>query len=255
MAVSSCYPIYYPESGEPNVKTVMITGAAGTIGQILMHRLAGSYDLRGLDRSPGPGVTDIANIADYAGLLPHLAGMDVVIHLAGNAGTGPWEATVESNIVGVRQTFEAARVQGVGRVIFASTYLVTHYYDLEPYASIIAGGPRPPDFQPLNPRSPLRPAGEYGASKVFGEALGRHYAEAYGLSVICLRFCHVGKVEGASYPRELRHADLEQMIRRCIDVPDLRFGIYYCISRHKNGVWDLSDGERDLGYRPVEEES
>ncbi|MSP14697.1 MAG: NAD(P)-dependent oxidoreductase [Chloroflexi bacterium] len=236
-----------------NLKTVLITGAAGTIGQILLSRLAGSYNLKGLDRFAGPGVTDIANIADFPDLLPHLAGVDVVIHLAGNAGSGPWEVILESNIVGVRHTFEAARLQGVSRVIFASTYLVTYVYDEEPYASVIAGGARPPDFQPISPRSLLRPAGEYGASKAFGEALGRFYADKYGLSVLCLRFCHVGKVEGARYPRELRHDDLEQMIRRCIDVPDLRFGIYYCISAHKQSVWDLSDGERDLGYRPVED--
>ena len=37
----------------------------------------------------------------------------------------------------------------------------------------------------------MRPEGIYGAAKVFGEALGRYYSDAYGLSVLCVR---IGRV-------------------------------------------------------------
>ena len=31
-----------------------------------------------------------------------------------------------------------------------------------------------------------RPQGLYGTTKVWGEALGRHFADTYGLSVLCV---------------------------------------------------------------------
>src|SRR3712207_7314578 len=33
----------------------------------------------------------------------------------------------------------------------------------------------------------IRPDSLYGVSKVYGEALGRHYVDQHGLSVVCLR--------------------------------------------------------------------
>ena len=43
----------------------------------------------------------------------------------------------------------------------------------------------------LTHQTPIRPSGIYGASKVWGEALARHYADTTDLSIICLRIGHV----------------------------------------------------------------
>ena len=41
--------------------------------------------------------------------------------------------------------------------------------------------------EPLDGDQPPRPDGLYGASKVWGEALGRMYVDKFGLEVVCLR--------------------------------------------------------------------
>ena len=59
---------------------------------------------------------------------------------------------------------------------------------------------------PLDGSYPPRPDGLYGASKVFGEALGRMYVDRFGLSVVALR---IGSFQPR--PRERRElVDLAQ---------------------------------------------
>jgi NAD dependent epimerase/dehydratase family len=62
--------------------------------------------------------------------------------------------------------------QGVRRVVFASSIHVTGFY---------------PAGRPTSPTDPVRPDTWYGVSKVYGEAVGRLYADKHGLSVVCLR--------------------------------------------------------------------
>ena len=66
---------------EEQMKTVLITGAAGMIGQVLMRRLADDYALRGIDVRPAAGIAS-ASVADYEALLPYLEGVDAVAFLA-----------------------------------------------------------------------------------------------------------------------------------------------------------------------------
>ena len=102
---------------------------------------------------------------------------------------------------------------------------------------------------------PLRPRGLYSATKAWGEALGRAYAEFSDLSVICLR---VGKVEIDDVPLSSRnaaiwcsHRDIVQMIRRSIEAPaSLKFGVYFAVSDNPNNYRDWSNAHDDLGYTP-----
>ena len=77
------------------------------------------------------------------------------------------------NSLGTYCLYEACVRRGCGRVVFASTNHVTGMYEKE-------GIPTDPDM-------PVRPDSFYGASKAHGEALGRYYADHFGLAVICLR--------------------------------------------------------------------
>ena len=235
------------------MKTVLITGAAGMIGQMLLRRLADTYELRGLDIRPAEDVSTVS-VADYTSLLPHLAGVDVAVHLAAMASpTTPWEEVLEHNIIGTRNLFEAARAQAVPRVVFASSHQSTLGYEQEePYASVIAGRARSSDITLIRPDMPFRPSGFYGASKAFGEILGRVYADHYGLSVLCIRIVQVNRENRPHGARWFSHNDVEQMVRRCIETEDITFGIYYGVSDNSGAVWDLSNAERDLGYRPTD---
>ena len=107
---------------------------------------------------------------------------------------------MRSNIVGAYHVFEAARIAGVTRVIFASSGATVSGWEREPPLSALVAGryDEAGTIRPLTHETPLRPSGLYGASKVWGEALARHYADAHGLSVICLRIDLANSVSLAS---------------------------------------------------------
>ena len=178
----------------------------------------------------------------------------MAVHLAAVASpTSPWEVVLEHNIIGTRNVYEAARAQGVPRVVFAGSHQSTLGYEHEePYAGVIAGGARPSDITLIRPDMPFRPSGFYGASKAVGEILGRVYADHYGLSVLCIRIVQVNRENRPHGARWFSHDDVEQMVRRCIETEDITFGVYYGVSGNSGAVWDLSNAERELGYRPTD---
>jgi uronate dehydrogenase len=157
--------------------------------------------------------------------------------------------------------FEAAREAGVRRVIFASSnHVVGMYENDEPYASIVAGdyeGLEPARLPLIGADAPIRPDGPYGAGKAFGEAAGRYYADMHGLSVICLRIGTVNASDRPEDPREfatlLTHRDLVHLIRRCLDVPELPFGVFYGVSANTWRFWDIDGARRALGYEPQDD--
>ena len=83
---------------------------------------------------------------------------------------------------------------------------------------------------------PVFPQNVYGATKCFGEALGRVYADQHGLSCISVRL---------GSPR-----DTAQLFARCVDVEEVEVAIVPGISRHKKGWQDVEDACRILGYEP-----
>lgn len=95
----------------------------------------------------------------------------------------------------------------------------------------------------------------YGIGKAFDEAAGRFYSDQYGLSVICLGIGTLNAESRPTSPRQfatlLSHADLERLIRCCVEVPDsLRFGIYYGVSNNKWRFWDIENSRQEIGYEP-----
>jgi uronate dehydrogenase len=116
------------------MQTVLVTGAAGGIGARLRQLLKGVYrELRLSDiKQPsdlGPDETFIA--ADLSGLAEverAVAGVDGIVHLGGFSVEGPWDTILQANIIGCYNLFEAARRQGVERVVFASSNHVVGFY-------------------------------------------------------------------------------------------------------------------------------
>ena len=91
---------------------------------------------------------------------------------------------------------------------------------------------------------------------MFGEALGRLYADKHGISVACLR---IGTFRTPDRPIDARglltwisHRDMVQLTRRCIDHPDYHFVIVYGVSNNLRSRWDNSNVEF-LGYRPEDD--
>ena len=106
---------------------VLITGAAGSVGGFLRRELRGVYpvlrlsDIAALDPA-GPGEEiDRTDLTDMAAVERMVAGVDGVVHLGGQAVEAPWERILQANIIGAYNLFEAARRQGVARVVFPTT--------------------------------------------------------------------------------------------------------------------------------------
>ena len=243
-------------------KKVLVTGAAGRIGGIVLRTLGSRYELSALDRSEVEGVPSLAaDLADLDAISPAFEGQDAVVHLGAEpSGGAPWESVLPNNIVGTYNVMEACRLAGVRRVVFASTNHVVGYYPEkdDPYRAVFEGrlhdAPRP---FPLLTAEQMRPDCLYGVSKAFGEALGSLYWDRYGISFIALRIGGLSMEEGwqrQSYPglaMWLSHRDAAQLIERGIDAPDsVGFLVVYGISNNALRVHEIETAERVLGFRP-----
>jgi nucleoside-diphosphate-sugar epimerase len=248
---------------------VLVTGLGGLIGSAVRTHLSESYDLRGLGRRPGPaGVPwHVADIADLGSITPAFAGVDAVVHLAAALGSkATFEDHVRANVVGTYNVFEAARQAGVRRVIFASSGATISGIERdEVFRELVEGraaasegrGPGLSRLPLLTHESPLRPSGIYGCTKVWGEALARHYADAHGLSIICVRIGAVNAEDRPRAPRDLAvwcsQRDIARMIGACLAAPDsVRFDIFFATSRNSRGYRDLTHARDVLGWEPLD---
>lgn len=227
----------------PLRRLVLITGAAGMIGKQLQGFLRDRYRLRLMyHQTVLPAVGDdeviVGDVRDLPTVERAVAGVDAIVHLAGDPKVdATFESTLENNIRGTYNVYEAARRQGKPRVVFASTNHVAGWYEvLKEY---------------VTPDMPVRPDGYYGASKAYGEALGRWYSDAFGLPVICLRIgSYLDRPQNArNLSTWLSPRDMAQLTWRSIE-SDVPFGIFYAISGNTRRYWDISDTQRILGYEP-----
>ena len=244
------------------MKKVLVTGMSGLIGGLLRDHLErlGSYELSVLNRRRVEGVPCLqADIADLEAIKPAFQGIDVVVHLAAYTGEDidSWEGNLSGNIVGAYNVYEAARLAGVKRVIFASSGNAIRAFSLvEPYKAITEGryDDVPGEFPKIT-HEQVRPEGVYGAAKVWGEALGRHFSDAHGLSVLCVRIGAVREVNKpintGEYSTYLSHRDVVQMLQKCIDAPDdLKYDIFFALSDNKWGYRDLDHPREVIGFVP-----
>lgn len=226
---------------------VLITGSAGTIGRSLRTHLQGRYgELRLGDiaeqvaPAPGEKVLNL-DIRDITAVEAAMQGVDCVVHLAGVPHEDTWDHIRDLNIDGCYNVFEAARRQGVKRVVFASS---NHAVGFHRRVRVLDDQVQP------------RPDTRYGLSKVFGEGLGRLYADKHGMSVACLR---IGTFRTPDRPSESRqllswvsHRDLAQLVQRCIDHPSYHFIVAYGVSNNTRSRWSNA-GIDFLGYAPQDD--
>lgn len=224
---------------------VVMTGAAGGVGTMLRPLLRGRFDE--LILSDRVAIEDLAegerfepaDLTDLAAMERLLAGADGLIHLGGQSVEAPWDPVLQANIIGLHNSYEAARRQGCNRIVFATTNHVVGFYRRQ---------------RTIDHTVPIRPDSYYGVSKAFGEALGRLYADKHGLRVFNIRIGNVGE-----RPLDIRRLsiwisprDLAQLIGIGLEHPAIHFEVVYGASRNIRAWWDNCNAER-LGYRPVDE--
>lgn len=242
---------------------VVVTGISGVIGSVVRQFLKERWELFGVDLRPAPDVpTLLADINHQEAMVSAFQGAYAVVHLAANpSDTAPWDDIMRRNIMGTQSVFEAARIAGVRKLVFASSNHVTGLYEKdEPYKSIVEGryeGLDAARIPQITHTMPIRPDGPYGISKAFGEAVGRYYSEAFGMQVLCLR---IGTINRPNRPRIVRqyatlftHRDFASLLEACLRAEKVSFDIFYGVSANKWRFWDIAHPGEVLGWVPQDD--
>ncbi len=227
----------------PAPRTVLLTGAAGGLGTLMRELLpAHGYELRLLDLRPVEGAPDalVADLADRAALREAVRGVDAILHLAGISLEAPFEKVLKANIEGTYHLYEAAREEGVRRIVSASSNHAVGYT------------PRPVDGGPLVPvDTPHRPDTFYGLSKCFGEDLAQLYWDKHGIETVSVRI-------GSCFPEPtsvrmlsiwLSPADGARLFHAALTAERVGHTVVYGSSANTRLWWDLTSA-RALGYEP-----
>jgi uronate dehydrogenase len=221
---------------------LLLTGAAGGLGRVLRPRLKAMCrtlrvsDIAELGTAAAGEEVQRVDLADKAAVIALLQGVDAAVHLGGVSTEHAFETVLPANIVGTFHVYEAARLAGTQRIVFASSNHVTGFYRQD---------------ETIAPQSMPRPDGYYGLSKAFGENLAQFYFDRYGLETVSLRI-------GSSFPEPkdrrmlatwLSYDDLERLVVAALTAPAVGHTVIYGMSDNRLTWWDNASA-RHVGYRP-----
>jgi len=169
----------------------LVTGVAGFIGSNLAHALvARGEEVRGVDNLSHGRAENLAGIAekidfrkadisDNSAMRSACAGVDYVLHQAA-LGSVPRSladpiGSNHANVVGTLTILQAAREEGVKRLVYASS------------SSVYGDTPTLPKQEDMTP-NPISP---YAVSKYAGELYAQSFARVLGLEAVSLRYFNV----------------------------------------------------------------
>jgi len=234
---------------------VLLTGAAGRVGQAILDGLGDDYDWRLFDREPPTGDTDhevvVGDVTDADAVREAVDGVAAVVHLAGDPRPeAPWESVLRNNIDGAQTILDAAVDAGVEKFVFASSNHAVGNYEPERKPDLYR---EHHDFR-LDGTELPRPGNLYGVSKAAGETLGRYYHDEHDLSFVAVRIGNL--TEGhppIDYERGqamwLSHRDCAHLFDCCLSA-DYGYEIVYGISDNDRKYYSLERAREVLGYDP-----
>ncbi len=225
---------------------VALSGAGGNVGRILREELP----KHGIDLRSAGGTRALVPLRDGEDVMHGdlrdpavvdrlLAGVDVLVHMAGTSVERPLPEIIENNLVALHQVYEGARRHGVRRIVFASS---NHAFGMYPVGDRLRLG------------AAYRPDGFYGLSKVWGEAMARMYWDKHGIEAVVLR---IGTTMGR--PPENRRQlstwmgadDLVQLVLRSVRAENVGYAEVWGISANTRAYYDLGEGNA-IGYAPAQ---
>jgi len=222
---------------------ILLTGASGALAGVLRTPLAArTARLRLSDRRPVTQIKPheeevVGDLADAELVSRITRNVDVVVHMGGAVGAElPFAEILQSNVLGLTNLYEACRVNGVKRVIWASSNHAIGFY---------------PRTQRIDAAVMPRPDSFYGVSKVYGEAVAQYYWDKFRLESVSIRI-------GSCFPKptDIRmlstwqsYPDFVRLIECCLRAPRVEHTIVYGVSNNDSQLWDNRLAAH-LGYRP-----
>ncbi len=224
-------------------KPVLITGASGNLGRFLAGRLAEEgWTLRLTDMAPFPDALPAGatfrrvDLADGVEVIRLVEGCGLVLHFGG-ASTDEWafESIVDANIRGLYHIYEGARLAGA-RVVFASSNHAIGFHERS---------------DTLDKDCALMPDSLYGASKAFGEVLGRLYWMKHGVESVAIRIgsCFPEPVDQRMLSTWLSYRDLGRAAIACQTAPEVGCAMLWGASNNSRTFWGKDDREK-LRWEP-----
>ena len=221
---------------------VVVTGASGGIGSLIVARLGARWSIRATDLRANATV-EALDVTDLEACLAAFAGADAVLHLAGNPEpTADWASLRGPNIEGTYAVAEAARHCGVRRLVLASSLQALTAY--------------PVDRQ-RRATDPPRPANLYGATKAWAEAIGSWVAATSDTSVVAVRIGHFElsvPVGEEATPRNLAAwlspDDCVALMQAAVESERSGFVVVNGISANRYRHAELGEPEASIGYAP-----
>lgn len=224
---------------------VLVTGAAGSIGRTLVQGLPPlGHELRGLDLAGGGSdgcslgwIT--GDCLDPAVAAEAVAGVDAVVHLAGNPDEDSLPASLTSHVLSTARLLEAMVEHDTRRMVYASS---NHAVGRTPRSELLSTDVRP------------RPDTFYGVAKVAAESLLSLYTDAHPMSAAALRI-------GTFEPRPssvralstwLSPDDAVRLVDAALRSPSPGLEIVYGVSANSRRWWDLRPGFA-MGYEPQDD--
>ena len=266
-------------------RRVVITGAAGYVGQRMFKELAERWDVVPIDVSAttrsgekvaGLVVADLTN-PDRNQYRQHFRGADAVIHLGYVRAPGmdatTWQENNDANFWAEHQNvalaynvYRVALEEGVRRVVVASSNHAADYYE-----RLVWDG----RVDMVTPEMPPRSDNWYGWAKAAYELLGFVFAtgkvDGKKLEVVQWRIGgpsdddieHVKpgdiKVMHRALGAYLSRRDQVQQSIRMVETPDIEdengvpFLIVYGISGNTHRFWSLASAKTKIGYEPQDD--
>ena len=221
---------------------ILITGAAGSLGAHLRAGLPHLADtLRLVDIRPMGGAAAHeevveCDLADRDAAFAAVEGCDAVLHFAGHPREQTFEEILKDTLPATYHVYEASRLLGVKRVVYASSIHAVGFHDVDSV----------PDTEVRH-----RPDTFYGLTKTFTEDLASLYWDKFGLESVCLRIC-------SCFPEPadrrmlwswLSFADCVRLTEAALTAPRVGFSVVYGTSDNaQKGV--SNDRASHIGFRP-----
>lgn len=217
------------------MKKILLTGAGGNLGTMLRQRFHHLPCFRGVNlkvsdhnefiSAPKDHEVQLCDLANLEHVKNLVTGCESIIHLGGISEEASFDSILESNIRGTYNIYEAARQQGISRVVFASSNHVTGYH---------------PSETSLNANSQMRPDSIYGISKGFGELVARYYYDKFNIESACIRIgsCFPEPTNRRMLSTWLSYTDFTSLLEAVISTKNLGFAIVYGVSANQDSWWD-----------------